>query len=121
MAFPDEDVVFGGRFDDPSGFELFSSLEEIVPRPGHRASGEERAWGRRFAKRFGVGAETYDDRAFVVVGDGTVPCLFEHESAKPDKIDSDVAALLDSVDSNNGDTLIAFAWAMADKLEKLGS
>ena len=54
MAFPDEDVVVGTRFDDPSGFELFGSADEIVPRPDHRTSGEERAWGRRLAKRFGV-------------------------------------------------------------------
>jgi hypothetical protein len=121
MAFPDEDVIVGTRFDDPSGFELFVNLDEIVPRPGHRASGEERAWGRRFAKRFGVGATDYDDRSFVVTGDGSTPCLFEHESAKPDKIPGDIVDLLGSIDAGNGDTLIAFAWAMADKLEKLGS
>jgi hypothetical protein len=121
MAFPDEDVVVGTRFDEVSGFDLFSSLDEIVPRPGHRASGEERAWGRRFAKRFGVAAPSYDDRAFVVTGDGSLPCLFEHESANPEKIATDIAALLDPIDIANGDTLIAFGWAVAEKLEKLGS
>ncbi len=39
MAFPDEDVIIGTRIDDVSGFELFDSLDEVVPRPGHRPVG----------------------------------------------------------------------------------
>ena len=54
MAFPDEDVVIGTRFVQADGLEAFKNLGEIIPRPGHRAVGEERAWGRRLAKRFGV-------------------------------------------------------------------
>lgn len=121
MAFPDEDVLVGTRFDEPSGFELFNSLDDIVPRPGHRASGEERAWGRRLVKRFGIEASRYDDRSFIVTGEGDQPVLFDHESAKPDKIDPAVAGFFDSVDQAHGDHLIAFAWAMAENLEKLGS
>ena len=34
------------------------------PAPGNRAVGEERAWGRRLAKRFGVDAK-YDAQSFV--------------------------------------------------------
>lgn len=121
MAFPDEDVVIGSRFDDPSGFELFASLDEIVPRPDHRASGEERAWGRRLAKRFGVDADNYDDRSFIVTGDDSAPCLFEHESTKVDKIPDDVRAFFADIDTGRGDYLIGFGWAMAERLEKLGS
>jgi hypothetical protein len=123
MAFPDEDVLVGSRFDEPSGFELFSSLDDIVPRPGHRASGEERAWGRRLVKRFGIEAGCYDDRTFIVTGDGEgdPSVLFDFESAKLDKIDADVAAVFDDVHHDHGDHLIAFAWAMAENLEKLGS
>lgn len=120
MAFPDEDVLFGSRFDEPSGFEMFASLENAVPRPGHRASGEERAWGRRLVKRFGIDAANYDDRRFVVTGDGDEACMFDHESTKPEKIDQDVVAYFDGFDRAAGDLLIAFAWAMADNLEKLG-
>lgn len=120
MAFPDEDVVFGTRFDDPAGFEAFAALTDIVPRPEHRPSGEERAWGRRFAKRFGV-EKSYDDRKFLVTGDGAASCLFDHESLKPEKTDVAVAALLEPVDVARGDQLVAFGWAMADSLEKLGS
>jgi hypothetical protein len=119
LAFPDEDVLIGTRFDNPGGFEAFKSLNDVVPRPGHKATGEERAWGRRLAKRFGVDASEYDDRAFVARGDGAVPCLLDHESQKPEKIDPDVAAFFGAVDSARGDVLIAFGWAMAEDLEKL--
>ena len=33
---------------------VFKHLDDLIPRSGHRAVGEERAWGRRLAKRFGV-------------------------------------------------------------------
>lgn len=121
MAFPDEDVLVGTRFDEPSGFELFGNLDEIVPRPDHRASGEERAWGRRLVKRFGIDADRYDDRSFIVAGDGDQPLVFDHESLKADKISEDVKAFFDDVERENGGYLIGFAWAMAENLEKLGS
>ena len=121
MAFPDEDVLVGTRFDEPSGFELFASLDEIVPRPDHRASGEERAWGRRLVKRFSIESDRYDDRSFIVAGDGDQPVLFDHESLKADKISDDVKAFFDDVDRDNGGYLIGFAWIDAEDLEKLGS
>src|SRR4051794_34243604 len=49
LAFPDEDVLVGTRFASAHGFDAFRNLDDIVPRPGHKASGEERAWGRRLA------------------------------------------------------------------------
>src|SRR5919106_6173000 len=36
LAFPDEDVLIATRLGDPSGFEALRSLNDIVPRPGHR-------------------------------------------------------------------------------------
>lgn len=42
MAFPDEDVVVGSRFLNAEGLEAFKQLTELIPRPGHRAVGEER-------------------------------------------------------------------------------
>jgi hypothetical protein len=116
LAFPDEDVLVGTRFVDAGGFEAFRNLEDIVPRPDHKASGEERAWGRRLAKRFGI--DTYDDRAFVAAGDGGYPACLDHETLKPDTIDPEVAKLFADVDSVRGDTLIAFGWAMAEFLAK---
>ncbi|MGE3620902.1 MAG: hypothetical protein AB7L84_10620 [Acidimicrobiia bacterium] len=119
LAFPDEDVLVGTRFADPGGFEAFKALNDIVPRPDHKASGEERAWGRRLAKRFGIEASAYDDRAFVATGDGTPPSVFDHESTRPESIDPGVAAFFAGIEAKRGDSLIAFGWAMAEDLAKL--
>ncbi len=119
LAFPDEDVLIATRFGSASGFDAYKGLHDIVPRPGHKATGEERAWGRRLAKRFGIDSTEYDDRAFVAKGDGTVPVLFDHDSSKPEKVDPDVAAYFDGLDPTKGDVLIAFGWAKAEDLDKL--
>jgi hypothetical protein len=116
LAFPDEDVLVGMRFVDPAGYEAFRNLEDIVPRPGHKASGEERAWGRRLAKRFGI--DGYDDREFVATGDNAYPACMDHESLKPESIDPEVAAFFKGLDIERGDSLIAFGWAMAEFLAK---
>ena len=61
LAFPDEDVLIGTRFIDAGAFQAFKGLEDICPRPGHKPTGEERAWSRRLAKRFGAEGRI-DDR-----------------------------------------------------------
>jgi hypothetical protein len=115
LAFPDEDVLVGTRFIDPGAFQAFKGLEEVVPRPGHRATGEERAWSRRLAKRFGAEGRI-DDRTFMVTGDGS-PCgVFDFESLKPDAIDGDVVDFFASLQRDRHDCLIAFGWAMAEDL-----
>jgi hypothetical protein len=119
LAFPDEDVLIGTRFAGPSGYEAFKSLEDIVPRPEHKATGEERAWGRRLAKRFGIDASSYDDKCFVATGDGTFPLALDHESLEPEKFDPAIEAFFSDVDPGRGDSLIAFGWAMAEDLAKL--
>ncbi len=118
MAFPDEDVVVGLRMQTPDGFEMLKNLNDIVPRPDHKASGEERAWGRRFAKRFGISPLRYADRTFSSKGNGSIPCAFDHESSKPESIDADVAAFFDDLEPANGDVLVAFGWAMSEDLAK---
>jgi hypothetical protein len=118
LAFPDEDVLIGTRFDNPGAFEAFRLLNDVVPRPDHKASGEERAWGRRLAKRFGIDASDYDDRGFTAKGDGSSPCLLDHESLKPEKITPGIGEFFTNVKRDRGDVLIAFGWAMAEDLEK---
>ena len=120
LAFPDEDVLIGTKLIDPGAFQAFRGLEDIVPRPGHKATGEERAWGRRLAKRFGAEGRI-DDRSFVVQGDGDVCGALDHESLKDDA-DPDVVAFFAPLDRERGDYLIAFGWAMAEDLAagKLG-
>jgi hypothetical protein len=120
LACPDEDVLVGTRFPNPDGFEAFRTLVDIVPRPGHKATGEERAWGRRLAKRFGIENGGYQDRDFVAKGDGSFPLCFDHQSLKPEDLDGDVVGLFGDMDCSRGDSLIAFGWAMAEDLAKLG-
>ena len=100
MAFPDEDVVIGSRFVAVDALEAFKQLDELIPRPGHRAVGEERAWGRRLAKRFGVDA-TYDEQTFVVKSNGQSGFL-DHETLKPEKIKPELAALFATVNAEEG-------------------
>ena len=119
MAFPDEDVVVGSRFAAPDGLEAFKSLTDIIPRNGHRAVGEERAWGRRLAKRFGVDS-TYDEQSFVVKEKGQSGFI-DHESSKPEKIASDITSLFATVNPKKSGVLIVHGWTMAESLVKLGS
>ena len=119
MAFPDEDVVVGSRFAAADGLESFKLLTELIPRHGHRAVGEERAWGRRLAKRFGVDAN-YDEQTFTVKEKGQSGFI-DHESSKPDKIAADVAALFKDVNPKKGGVLIVHGWTMAESLVKLGA
>jgi hypothetical protein len=115
LAFPDEDVLVGTRFIDPGAFQSFKGLEDVCPRPGHKNTGEERAWSRRLAKRFGAEGRI-DDRSFVVTGDGS-PCgVSDFDALKPETIDPDVAGFFESLDRRRGDCLIAFGWAMAEDL-----
>ena len=116
LAFPDEDVLVGSRLLDPAGFQAFKGLEEVVPRPGHKATGEERAWGRRLAKRFGCEGRI-DDRTFVLTGDGDSAPALDFETAKTNGISADVIPFFKPFKKGRGDTLVAFGWAMAEDLE----
>lgn len=115
LAFPDEDVLIGTRFIEAGAFAAFKGLEDICPRPGHKPSGEERAWSRRLAKRFGAEGRI-DDRTFVVTGDGNAAGVFDFSVAKPEVIEAEVAALFDALDHDRRDVLIGFGWAMAEDL-----
>jgi len=119
LAFPDEDVLIGTRFASVAGYEAFRSLHDIVPRPDYTATGEERAWGRRLAKRFGIDASNYAERSFVAKGDDSFPEVLDHESFKPDKLDPAFEQFFTDVGPARGDALIAFGWATADDLDKL--
>ena len=119
LAFPDEDVLVGTRVQSPAGFEVFRSVGELIPRPEHRANGEERAWGKRLAKRFDITPGAYDDRTFVAVGDGSQQAVFDHDSLKPEKLPVDFNGLFGGIESERGDSLVAHGWAMAEDLAKL--
>jgi hypothetical protein len=121
LAFPDEDVLVGTRFLDPAGFQAFRGLEDVVPRPGHKATGEERAWSRRLAKRFGAEGRI-DDRTFILAGDGSTAGALDLGGPKVKVPADDVAALFSGLNLKREDRLVAFGWAMAEDLagSKLG-
>ena len=119
MAFPDEDVVIGSRFVVVDALEAFKQVDELIPRPGHRSVGEERAWGRRLAKRFGVDS-SYDEQSFIVKSHGQSGFL-DHETLKPDKIKPELAALFTAVNPKKGGSLVVHGWVMAEDLLKLGA
>lgn len=119
MAFPDEDVVVGTRLVSADGLEGLKQLDEVIPRPGHRAVGEERAWGRRLAKRFGVDSR-YDEQSFVVAANGQSGFL-DHQSSKPEKIKPEMSKMFATVDQRKGGALIVHGWVMAEDLVKLGA
>jgi hypothetical protein len=119
LAFPDEDVLIATRLGDPTGFEALRSLNDIVPRPGHRANGEERAWGGRLAKRYGIDSSSYEQRAFIARGDGSGPAeVFDHEG-QIEEVEAELAALFEQIHPGKGDSLVAFGWAMEEDLRKL--
>jgi hypothetical protein len=118
MAFPDEDVVVGSRFADAGALEAFKGLDDVTPRPGSRAVGEERAWGRRLAKRFDVDGQ-YDEKTFIVRSRGQDGFL-DFETAKPDKVDPDLRAMFADVQVREGGSMIVYGWTMAEDLVKLG-
>jgi hypothetical protein len=118
MAFPDEDVVVGGRFVVADGLEAFDKLDEVTPSPGTRAVGEERAWGRRLAKRFAVDGK-YDAQTFVAKNGQSG--FLDFESTKPEDLDPDIVEMFRAVDAAKGDVMVVYGWTMAEDLVKLGA
>jgi hypothetical protein len=119
MAFPDEDVVVGAKFVNADALEAFKSLDDVTPSPGNNAVGEERAWGRRLAKRFGVDSN-YDAKVFTAEG-GASAGFIDYDAGDTSAVDPDVAALFDDVGAGSGAVKIVYGWTMAEDLAKLGA
>lgn len=119
LAFPDEDVLVAARVAQPGAYEAFRTLHDVVPRPGHTPTGEERAWGRRLAKRYGVDPKRFDDRRSLVSGDGTFPLVLDHETSRPERLPEGIGEVFSDVDPERGDSLIVFGWVMAEELAKI--
>lgn len=113
ISFPDEDVLVGARVAHTAAYALVTQLDDVVPRPGYTATGEERAWGRRLAKRFGCD-ERYDDQGFrVLAGDKAEP-LFDTSSVK---LGGKVAVeVIGAPAADKGESVITFGWATAEAL-----
>ena len=81
ISFPDEDVLVAGRIAHPAAYALFSVLDDVCPRPKYSPNGEERAWGRRLARRFGCDAR-YDDRTFRLTAHGAPELVLDAAAVK---------------------------------------
>ena len=108
LAFPDEDVVMGARLNDPSGFEAFKSLTGVAPAPNAKETGEDRAWGKRLVKRYGMSSLSYDEHRFVAKGSDETACVIDHTSLKPEKLDPDVKNSLSTFFQPHNEKLYKF-------------
>ncbi|MFN3254620.1 MAG: hypothetical protein ACE37B_02900 [Ilumatobacter sp.] len=118
MAFPDEDVVVGARFVNADARDAFKDLDDVTPSPGENAVGEERAWGRRLAKRFGID-KSYDAKSFISSSEAQSGYL-DFESMKPESLDADVVAMMGEIPVGKGGAMVVYGWTMAEDLVKLG-
>jgi hypothetical protein len=113
ISFPDEDVLVAGRIGHPAAYSLLGGLTDVVPRPDYSPTGEERAWGRRLARRFGCESR-YDDRAFKLAATGNPGAVLDASTVKGGG--KAATAVVGSVDVTRGEAVIAFGWATADAL-----
>jgi len=113
ISFPDEDVLVAGRVAHPAAYSLINGLADVCPRPKYTPNGEERAWGRRIARRFGCDAR-YDDRSFKVKKAGISEAVLD---ARFVKLGGKTAVdLVGTLNPAKGEALIAYGWAMAEQL-----
>ena len=113
ISFPDEDVLVAGRLAHPAVYALLSELDDVCPRPRYSPNGEERAWGRRLARRFGCDAR-YDDRTFRVGAHNQAEPVLDARSVKlGGRAAEEVVGVLEP---GRGEALIAYGWAMAERL-----
>jgi len=97
----------------PAAYTLFNVLDDVCPRPRYAPNGEERAWGRRIARRFGCDGR-YDDRSFRLAPHGAPEPVLDARAVKGGgKV---VVELLGEIDPVNGEAVIAYGWAMAEAL-----
>ena len=113
ISFPDEDVLVAGRMAQPAAYALLGGLADVCPRPRYNPNGEERAWGRRLARRFGCDAR-YDDRTFRVAAGGGPEPVFDTRSVKMGG--KAATEIIGTVDPACGEAVIAYGWAMAEVL-----
>jgi hypothetical protein len=117
ISFPDEDVLVATRLAQPSAYTLLQTYANVVPRPGYTPNGEDRAWGRRLAKRFNLDAG-YDERTFKTALKGRKPPCVPILDASTIKATggAKIVSLVGQVDPARGQAMIAFGWAVAEDL-----
>lgn len=134
ISFPEEDVLFGVRLENISGYDLFWEMHDIVPRPSYNANGEDRAWGKRLIKRFGLSESAYDPKIFAVSGNGSPSAVWYYRSHEKDTADKtrigaagsgitrkELKSLFKSINATQGDSLIVHGWIRKEDLLKYPS
>ena len=119
LSFPDEDVLFAARINSSGAFEAFDRFHDVVPRPDFKPTGEDRAWGKRLAKRFGIRLSEYEHRRFISRTKVYPPAVLDHVSLKPALSSPAMVALFDDIVQSDGDTLLVHGWVRSEELEKL--
>ncbi|MGQ0824316.1 MAG: hypothetical protein ACT4OX_04655 [Actinomycetota bacterium] len=117
ISFPDEDVLVGARLAQPSAYTLLQTYANVVPRPGYTPNGEDRAWGRRLAKRYSCD-QHYDDRTFRIAVKGRKPHCLAVLDASSFKASggAKIVSMVGQLDAARGQAMIAFGWAVAEEL-----
>jgi len=113
LAFPDEDVLVGAKLVSPHAYDVFTGLTDIVPRPGHRPSGEERAWTRRLAKRFCIDNGLDDRNCHVYAEDQPFGLIAYRLKEAPE---SEYASVFECCGDDDNSAVVVFGWAMAEDL-----
>lgn len=113
ISFPDEDVLVAARLAHGSAYSLLAVLSDVVPRQSYTPTGEERAWGRRLARRFGCD-ERYDEHALSIGRAGRSEPIFDCSTVRAGS--RAAAALVGERDPSVGEAMIAPGWAGADAL-----
>ncbi len=119
LAFPDEDVLIGCRLVSPHGYAILENLVDVVPRPGYKPTGEERAWARRLAKRFGA-EHRLDDRSFVLSGTGKVDGYVDIKDPNRNGKFDEYHHFFERLEQSRSDCVCAFGWVMAEDLAVVG-
>lgn len=118
MAFPDEDVLVASRLVAPGALGVFEPLRDVRPWPDTRPSGEDRAWGRRLAKRFGSAG--FDDRTMQGHYDDVVLAL-DCQRDVDGSFATTHETLFDGCEAETTRHVIVWGWAMAEFLEQFES
>ncbi len=113
LAFPDEDVLVGAKLVSPNAYDLFAGLTDIIPRPGHKPSGEERAWTRRLAKRFCIDGELDDRNCHACASDEPFGLIAYRLKDDPD---NEFSAVFERREDDSSSAVVVFGWAMAEDL-----
>ena len=72
---PDWCLLFYVRLAQPSCYVLLQSYANVVPRPGYTPNGEDRAWGRRLARRFACEGR-YDEKTKKLVKENVYNAVY---------------------------------------------